>query len=217
MSQRGFTLLEVLITLIILAIGMLGLANLQSKIHVTEVESYQRAHAVLLLQDMTDRINSNRKTAGGYATGYTLGTKSDLPDLATFTPDCETACKNDNDPAPPNCGALCSIAYTEIENWSQALQGASEQRGGGGNAGGMIDARGCIAQVQAANPAVGVCTPGVYRVTVAWQGLHKTKAPPDGLPCGKDQYGEAADPQRDTLRRAISTEISIGLPRCASP
>ena len=62
MSQRGFTLLEVLITLIILAIGMLGLANLQSKIHVTEVESYQRAHAVLLLQDMVDRIHSNRAT-----------------------------------------------------------------------------------------------------------------------------------------------------------
>ena len=32
-----------------------------------EVESYQRAQALVLLQDMVDRINANRKTAGCYA------------------------------------------------------------------------------------------------------------------------------------------------------
>lgn len=206
MSARGFTLLEVLITLIILAVGMLGLANLQSKIHVTEIESYQRAHAVLLLQDMTDRINSNRHEDALtlYAGANELGTgTAEVCDAATLAG------------IPASNGRR--LAASDRCQWSSALLGASEQRaGGGGNAGGMIGARGCITEVQAPDATAGVCTPGIYRVTVAWQGLHKTKAPADLLECGKDQYGNAADAGKDMLRRAISTEISIGVPRCAS-
>ena len=197
----GFTLLEVLITLIILAVGMLGLANLQSKIHVTEIESYQRAQAVLLLQDMVDRINSNRSTTAMavYADGTVLGTDTDEDcadaTLAAITP------------------ATKRLAATDRCQWSAALTGASETRTSGGvtsNVGAMIGARGCIEEVQAPDNAVGVCTPGIYRVTVAWQGLHSTKAP--ALACGAGEYGA-----NDAVRRAIATEITIGLPRCASP
>lgn len=209
MSERrpgGFTLLEVLITLIILAVGMLGLANLQSKIHVTEIESYQRAQAVLLLQDMVDRINSNRSTdaLSGYVGANVLGTGTaedcTAVTLAAITP------------------ATKRMAAADRCQWSEALLGASETRTAGGvtsNVGAMIGARGCIEQVQAPDDTVGVCRPGIYRVTVAWQGLHKTREP--GLACGQDLYGEPADPDKDKLRRAIATEITIGLPRCGSP
>lgn len=195
----GFTLLEVLITLIILAVGMLGLANLQSKIHVTEVESYQRAHAVLLLQDMVDRLNSNRSTAATaiYSDATELGTGTaedcDATTLAAITP------------------ATARLAAADRCQWSDALLGASERRAGSA-AGGMIGARGCIEEVQAPDNTAGVCTPGIYRITVAWQGLHKTAVP--ALDCGKDQYGGAAN---DAMRRVISTTIAIGLPRCTSP
>ncbi|MGH7184776.1 MAG: type IV pilus modification protein PilV [Pseudomonadota bacterium] len=193
MRATGFTLLEVLITLIILAVGMLGLANLQSKIHVTEVESYQRAHAVLLLQDMVDRLKTNRGNAADYA-GDALGTLT--------AEDCDDATLD----AITNPGKR--LAASDRCLWSNALLGASEQREGA-NSGGMIGARGCVEQVQAPDPAAGVCTPGIYRVTVAWQGLHKTKEP--ALACGEDEYGD------DELRRVISTEVTIGLPRCTSP
>jgi len=198
-SQAGFTLLEVLITLIILAVGMLGLANLQSKIHVTEVESYQRAHAVLLLQDMVDRISSNRSTdaAGVYAGAIVLGTGT--------TEDCAAATLAAVTPA------TAKLAANDRCEWSNALLGASEKRGGG-NVGGMIGARGCIEEVQAPDNTPGVCTPGIYRVTVAWQGLHKTSVP--ALDCGKDLYGGASN---DSMRRVISTTVSIGLPRCTNP
>ena len=199
MTARGFTLLEVLITLIILAIGMLGLANLQSKIHVTELESYQRAQAVLLLQDMVDRINSNRSTnaMSGYVSATELGTST--------TEDCAAATIAAVTPATKR------LAKNDRCQWSNALLGSSETKSGA-NVGAMIGARGCIEQVQAPDAAVGVCTPGIYRVTIAWQGLHATKAP--ALTCGKDKYPDAAgDPQR----RAIATTITIGLPRCASP
>lgn len=203
-TVRGFTLLEVLITLIILAIGMLGLANLQSKIHVTEIESYQRAHAVLLMQDMVDRLNSNRHPTAlaRYAGANTLGTAT--------AEDCSAA----------TLAAIAAtngqrLAATDRCQWSSALLGASERRDTNGdgvpdaNAGGMIGARGCIVQVQAPNPAAGVCSPGIYRVTVVWQGLHKTAKPADA--CGKDLYGA------DEQRRAISQEVSVGTPTCASP
>lgn len=189
----GFTLLEILITLIILAVGMLGLANLQSKIHVTEIESYQRAHAVLLLQDMVDRINSNRANAGDYASADVLGTGAAEP--------------------LPDCDVIANLAVKDRCQWQEALLGASEQ-GSTGRSGGMIGARGCIEELQEPNASTGSCTPGVYRVTVAWQGLHKTKAPADLLGCGKDQYGAAGDADKDKLRRAIATEFTIGVPRC---
>ena len=181
---RGFTLLEVLITMIVLAIGMLGLANLQSKIHITEVESYQRAHAVLLLQDMVDRINANRANAGSYVSGTVLGTGG----------------------TEANCSGISNLATKDRCEWQNALLGASETSGSS-NVGAMIGARGCIDLVQASNNAAGVCTPGIYRVSVAWQGLYKTAATA-GLLCGKDDYGD------DAQRRVIATQVSIGLPRC---
>jgi type IV pilus assembly protein PilV len=195
----GFTLLEILITLIILAIGMLGLANLQSKIHVTEIESYQRAHAVLLLQDMIDRMNSNRNPAGlaAYDTGgAVLGLDEDGNPVDAA--DCTL-------PADPNKSAKV-LACNDRNQWSAALQGASEQRAGN-SSGGMIGARGCIEQLQAPDATPGVCTPGRYRVTVAWQGLHKTMQP--SLQCATGMFGPD-----DALRRAIATEFTVGVPRC---
>lgn len=185
--HRGFTLLEVLITMIVLAIGMLGLANLQSKIHVTEVESYQRAHAVLLLQDMIDRINANRLNAASYVSAQTLGTPGAYAD----------------------CTGIANLATRDRCEWQNALLGASEKSSGNANVGGMIGARGCIEQVQASNAATGVCTPGIYRVSVAWQGLYDTAAPNASLTCGLNDY------TKETLRRVISTQVSIGLPTCS--
>src|SRR5438067_6771224 len=66
-KNRGFTLIEVLISMLIMAIGLLGLAGMQAVAQRAEVESYQRAQALVLVQDMVDRINVNRKVAGCYA------------------------------------------------------------------------------------------------------------------------------------------------------
>ncbi len=185
--QRGFTLLEVLITMVILAFGLLGLVNLQGKLHLTESEAYQRAQAVVLLQDMGNRIRANYSQAANYVTASPLGTGTSFS--------CSPA------PASPSvAGDKCA--------WSNLLTGASETKSGA-NVGAMVGARGCVEQIQAPNPASGICTPGIYRVTVAWQGLHETVAP--SLGCGLNLYGGAS---RERYRRAISTVITVGLPRC---
>ncbi|HWJ93407.1 MAG TPA: type IV pilus modification protein PilV, partial [Telluria sp.] len=73
LRQHGVTLVEVLVTVIVLAIGLLGIAAFQSKAQVGSVEAYQRAQAVVLLQDMSGRLSGNRDHAADYVTPNPLG------------------------------------------------------------------------------------------------------------------------------------------------
>ncbi len=56
----GISLLEVLITILIMAIGMLGIAALQIKSLSITKESYSRSQAVAVLADASARIRANR-------------------------------------------------------------------------------------------------------------------------------------------------------------
>ena len=50
--EHGVSLLEALITIFVLAFGILGLANLHGKLQTVEVETYARSQALVLLDDM---------------------------------------------------------------------------------------------------------------------------------------------------------------------
>lgn len=68
-KQRGFSLIESLVALVVLATGMLGIAAL----YVESLRSAQTAHsrtkAINLAADMADRIRSNRAGRVFYAAG----------------------------------------------------------------------------------------------------------------------------------------------------
>lgn len=194
----GFTLLEVLITMLILVFGLLALANLQAKMNLTQMEAYQRAQAVVLMQDMLDRIANNRNealTTTTYVTG-TTGTDSPVGTAAT----------------PDPCSTLTTLAARDKCDWSSSLLGAAEVQGGN-KIGAMIGARGCVERIDPQpNPAPGVCTPATYRVTVVWQGINPTVTPL--LACGQNLYG-GGGATNDAYRRAISQQLVIGLPACS--
>jgi type IV pilus assembly protein PilV len=57
--NKGFTLIEVLISMIILAIGLLGLASLQIIALRESQDAYTMQQAVLLATDMQARMRSN--------------------------------------------------------------------------------------------------------------------------------------------------------------
>ncbi len=120
--QRGASLIEVLVTLVILAIGLLGLAGLQSRLQASEMEAYQRAQALVLLEDMANRIAANRNNAASYVTGAgnPLGV--------------------DNDPCPTSTATRQQI---DAGDWCRALQGAGETLGGS-SVGAMVGGRGCV-------------------------------------------------------------------------
>jgi len=185
--SRGTSLIEVLVTLVILAFGLLGVAGLQTKIGVAEMESYQRAQALLALSQMTERLGANTAQAAGYVTAGAVGT-------------------GDNQPA--DCSGIAAGPNHDLCEWSNALKGASELRSGV-NAGGMVGARGCITQLQAPNPALGVCTAGVYQVSIAWQGMVATQTPAPALACGTGSYGA-----NDAFRRVIAATVSAATTSC---
>lgn len=61
--QRGFTLIEVLVTVLILAIGLLGLAGLQTTALRSNHSAYLRSQATVLAYDIVDRMRANRNAA----------------------------------------------------------------------------------------------------------------------------------------------------------
>lgn len=65
----GFTLIEVLIALIILSIGMLGIAGLYVHSMQAGRTSLLRHHAITLAGDVADRIRANPRAGVSYAAG----------------------------------------------------------------------------------------------------------------------------------------------------
>lgn len=82
LTSSGFTLLEVMITLLILSIGLLGLAALQSTGLKYNLSAYQRTQATVMANNILDRMRANktRANAGDYS-----GTPQSHPDCATTT------------------------------------------------------------------------------------------------------------------------------------
>ena len=56
--ERGFSLMEVLIAMLVLAIGLLGLASLQAQSLKFNHESYVRSQATILAYEIMDRMRT---------------------------------------------------------------------------------------------------------------------------------------------------------------
>jgi type IV pilus assembly protein PilV len=62
----GMTLIEVLVTLVIISVGLLGIAALQLTTVRNNYDAFVRAQAAVLASDMLDRMRANRRQAGTY-------------------------------------------------------------------------------------------------------------------------------------------------------
>lgn len=68
-KQRGITIIEVLVAMLILAVGLLGMASLQVRAVSDTTNSSFRSIAIFYANDMADRIRANpaAEGVGGYA------------------------------------------------------------------------------------------------------------------------------------------------------
>jgi len=198
--QTGFNMLEILFSLLVVTTGLLGLAGTQVVAQRAELESYQRAQAVVLMTDIVDRINTNRKGAVCYnittdstngvsylgtagAGKYNIGSYS-CPALATN----------------PSAVARAGLDLRFID---EMMLGAGETTGGN-QVGAMLGARACIGFDTVSQS---------YTVAIALQGTTNTFSPASwpaannpavARNCALNLYGA------DTQRRVMWTTIIIG-------
>lgn len=90
-QQRGSSLIEILVTVLIFSIGMLGMAALQLNALRSTSDSNQRAQAVWLAQDLAERIRAN--PSGSVAEYAGAGNAPDCTALPT------TQCSDRYNPA----------------------------------------------------------------------------------------------------------------------
>jgi type IV pilus assembly protein PilV len=139
--QRGFSMIEILISLVITAFGLLGLAAFATKSTATTVDAAQRARAAALLNDMASRLANNKPNAPAYVTGAVQGG------------------------AVQDCTALAAGPARDLCDWGNLLAGANDANAGGNSA--FLGYRGCVTQPNVLNPvyvitvAWGSLSPGV--------------------------------------------------------
>lgn len=107
-ALQGFTLLEILIGLVILSVGVLGLAGLQGASLNSSNTAYFRTVATNQVYDMVERIRSNKLGAIPAVDGGVFDSYNSLSGTPTFLP-CNTAV---------NCDAK-DIAVRDIAMWNQ--------------------------------------------------------------------------------------------------
>ncbi|MGZ8256242.1 MAG: type IV pilus modification protein PilV [Gallionella sp.] len=104
--QRGFSMMEVLVTLVIIAVALLGTAGLQAHALKTSKSSEFRNQAIFLSADIVERMEANKSAAvaGSYKRTAGVGTVSTTCDSAAV--------------APCNDAALASY---DLDNWQAAV------------------------------------------------------------------------------------------------
>lgn len=141
-AERGTTLLEVLISLVIVAIGVLGLIGMQARAMSNQKDSTDRKSAAELLAQVTERMRANHLgfMANAYATTLLPG---DVPATAS----------------PCVAGAPCTpaaLAALDLANWQSAVRAR------------LPDAGAVIAPVGAPGVAIGSGA-SAMRVTMIWR------------------------------------------------
>ncbi|MCQ4313670.1 type IV pilus modification protein PilV [Stutzerimonas sp. VN223-3] len=79
--QRGATLIEVLVAMLILSVGLLGLAGMQMTALQSNQSAYYRSQATVLAYDVIDRMRANRSDALNGVYDIALKNEACDPDL----------------------------------------------------------------------------------------------------------------------------------------
>ncbi len=126
LRERGFSMIEILITIIVMAFALLGLAGFVNRATASSVEATQRARAALMVGDMANRIANNKDNATAYA-GATI-----------------------HGAASQDCKALVNAAQIDLCQWNNLLAGNNDGLASGAAA--ALTFRGCITRPNAADP-----------------------------------------------------------------
>jgi type IV pilus assembly protein PilV len=206
MLIRGFTLIEVLVTLVILMFGLLGIAGLMAKGQRASFEAFQRQQALSLANDMAERQRANRTQATVYRDGARVGSPLGLNAKHSLLGNSIIDCGRPSTRCSP-----ADLAAYDLAQWDGLLFGYTETANAA-RVGGIANALGCIEEI--AN-TIAVCAPTpapaatlytrTNRISVAWQGHDDTgvlAAAPST--CGSGRYGAS-----DGWRRIVALDVLL--------
>ena len=170
--QSGVGLIEVLISMLIFAVGLLGLTTMQLGAKRGSYEATQRSVATSLARDIFARMRSNPGVLSSYVVSE-LGSSTVAAGTNCNASSCTTA----------------QLAERDLYEWSELLQGASEQITLGGttsNAGGLVDYRACVSN-----------TAGLVSIAITWKGINDMQNPTEST-CGEASglYGASQEKRR---------------------
>jgi type IV pilus assembly protein PilV len=220
--QPGFTMIEVLVTMVILMIGLLGIAGLMAQGQRTSFEAYQRQQALALASDMAERVKANRpgvdtaSVTTTYAGALAVATPAGAGTrFTTLTTGAITNCLT------TTCTTTDAVLY-DAAVWDGLLSGGASEtdRASGTALGPLLTPRGCVESIAtSACPACGgpaASRQVTYRISVAWQGNFST-IQPAASQCGVDQYRDPRTGNVDnTYRRLVSVDVYTVIP-CICP
>jgi type IV pilus modification protein PilV len=150
--QRGVSLVESLVALVVMSIGMLGIAALYVESVRANRTAVIRTQAVNLTYNMADRIRANRLAGADYA--LALGAAP---------------------PGPVNCNIAATCTQTELASDDLASWVASVRGPAGLPWDGANPPQTAVIYTAAAAPGL----PDIYQIIVSWREPNQDPADPD--------------------------------------
>lgn len=185
--QAGIGLIEVLVAVLVLAVGILGLATMQLGAKRASFEATQRSIATSLARDILERIRSNPAETATYAAAASNLVLDASYTFPTVT-DCTTAA----------CTSVQLAGY-DMRDWTEMVRG-DRIKLDTTPVGGLLNPVVCISES-------GTST-GIVTVVMAWQGINELDQTlmddpnsPDGTSLG--ECGDGSFGTGDRLRRQL--------------
>ncbi|MBN1239120.1 MAG: type IV pilus modification protein PilV [Gammaproteobacteria bacterium] len=177
-TQRGFSLIEVLIATVVLSIGVLGISGLLTVSRQSTFDAVQRSTAAEMAYALLEQMRSNDSELEFYVTAGTLGRGSRGAEPA--------ACNDPNNPCESD-----AFAAHKLWEWERMLDAGAESTAAGGS-GGLVSPSACVD-----GPVDG--SAGEYVVAVAWRGRIGLSDPTvSDCGAGSGLYGD-----NDEFRRVV--------------
>lgn len=126
-AQQGVTLIEILVTMLIMAIGLLGTAGLQLAATRYQQTAQIRSQAIIQAQFIAEKIKANNSAL--------IAATPPNPASAYLAPDAYAAATLAALPADPGCGtgtSFCTAAQSAVKDmrdWRLSLQALPGGRG----------------------------------------------------------------------------------------
>ncbi len=195
MNRRdsGLGLIELLVAVLVFAVGLLGLVGAQLTAKKNGMEALQRSVATELTRDLLERMRRNP----GQLSAYMLDNAAPASAAPEALPACARTAVGDAE------AFRCSpaeLATHDLEEWLQLLAGAAAVATVAGverPVAGLLEPRACVAVAS-----------GEVTVALAWRGLESMASPTESsCGAGAGWYGPA-----DELRRVLVLQSWIRTP-----